>query len=635
MTTCTPGFCTDDQTQNPSFSLSFATRGAYHLTLPHGTTGTDALHAHPVSAMPPANALYFGDNLDVLQKYVKDETVDLVYLDPPFNSNQNYNVLFRERGGARSSAQVAAFEDTWTWDEAAALSYQETVERGGRLGEALAAFRTLVGPSDMLAYLSMMAPRLRELHRVLKPTGSLYLHCDPTASHYLKLLLDAVFGPEQFRNEIVWRRTGAHGKVARFAPVHDTIFYFCKDRSKLTWNGCTRPHMLKHVENSFVKSGDEWTTNYSGNVLTGSGTRGGESGSVWRGFDPTAKGRHWAIPGGLIEGMEAEFEGLGTLAKLDKLLEKGLVRIEPGQAWPTYQRKLRPSDGAPAHDIWAYQPHTEGTVFGTSEGIDSDVRWLSPQDAERLGYPTQKPVALLERIISASSNPGDVVLDPFCGCGTAIDAAQGLGRRWIGIDVTQVAIGIIRHRIEGRFGLKCGADYQLIGEPTNMLEAAELAKHDRFQFQTWIVNKLAGRPVEAKKGKDRGIDGKIQFHDELEAGGPTKTVVISVKSGTVGVRDVRDLRGVLEREQAQIAVLVTLEDNTKDMRTEAAAAGNYRSPLYGERKFQRLQLLTVDQIVSDGKRIDMPGLAPRTTLPPVRAPKKKRGKPTAGTLFEE
>ena len=287
--------------------------------------------------------------------------------------------LFAERDGSRSAAQVKAFEDTWRWDQAAAASYEETVERGGEVAEALRAFRTLLGPSNMLAYLAMMAPRLIELQRVLKPTGSLYLHCDPTASHYLKLLLDSIFGPDRFGNEIIWRRTGAHNKAQRFAPIHDSILYYVKDRGA-TWNSPKRPYMRSHVEEHFIKDEKGWRTNYYGNVLTGSGQRGGESGKPWRGFDPTKKNRHWAIPGALVADLDEDLSGLTQHQKLDRLYELGHITIKPGEAWPMYQRYLTPGDGSPVPDIWAFQPYTHGTVFGTADGIDEDVRWLSTQD---------------------------------------------------------------------------------------------------------------------------------------------------------------------------------------------------------------------------------------------------------------
>ena len=361
------------------------------------------------------NRLYFGDNLDILREHVADESVDLIYLDPPFNSNVNYNAFFQEQTGEPSSAQITAFEDTWHWGLESEAAYRATVTNGPEnLSVLLQAMRAFLGQSDMMAYLAMMAPRIAELHSVLKPTGSIYLHCDPTASHYLKLLMDAVFGAANFRNEIIWRRTGTHNKVQRFAPIHDTILFYSKS-DVYRWYNVKKPYMRGHVEEYFVEDAQGWRTNYYGNVLTGSGTRNGESGQPWRGFDPTARNRHWAIPRRLLQDIDEDLSALTQHQKLDRLYELGYIKIQEGHAWPVYEHYISPDDGQPVPDIWAYQPYTEGTVFGREGGIDADVRWLSPTDQERLGYPTQKPEALLERIINASSNEGDVVLDPFCG----------------------------------------------------------------------------------------------------------------------------------------------------------------------------------------------------------------------------
>ncbi len=354
------------------------------------------------------NRLYYGDNLDVLRRYVDEESVDLVYLDPPFNSDQNFNVLFAEQDGSRSAAQIHAFEDTWQWDQAAAEAYREVVGTGSRVGQAMVAFRTLLGDSNVLAYLSMMAPRLVELRKVLTKTGSIFLHCDPTASHYLKVLMDAIFSPENFQNEIIWRRTGAHNKLRRFGPIHDVILFYSKS-DEYKWRYPKRPYMMGHVRDYFEQDEKGFKTAYYGNVMTGSGIRNGESGKPWRGVDPTAKGRHWAIPKAIVEdAIQAglDLDGLSQHEKLDRLHEAGLVKMESGDTWPSYEHYLRDTDGQLLQDIWAFQPYTEGTVLGTQEGVDSDVRWLAPKDQERLGYPTQKPEGLLARIISATTDKG-------------------------------------------------------------------------------------------------------------------------------------------------------------------------------------------------------------------------------------
>ncbi len=515
--------------------------------------------------MKEKNKLYYGDNLDVLRRYIPDESVDLVYLDPPFNSDATYNVLFKEHNGAEAAAQIRAFEDTWRWDRTSALTYQETVEAGGRLSEALQAFRKLVGESDMLAYLSMMAPRLRELHRVLKPAGSIYLHCDPTASHYLKLLMDSVFGPKSFRSEIVWKRTSAHSSAKRYGPVHDVILFSTKTGSYV-WNPVFQPYSGSYVR-SFYRHVDPHERRYRLSDLTGAGIRHGKTGEVWRGIDVTAKGRHWMVPP----------------KELDRLDKEGRIHWPEKGEMPSYIRYLDEMPGVPLQD-----------VFG-------DIPPIAAQAAERLGYPTQKPLALLERIIRASSSEGSLVLDPFCGCGTTIDAAQKLGRRWIGIDITHLAVSLIRHRLRDAYGDEIGDSYDVIGEPTSVPDARVLAEQDPFQFQWWALGLVGARPVEQKKGADKGIDGRLYFHDD-QSSGKTKQIVFSVKAGKTNVSHVRDLRGVMERERAEIAVLISMHSNTKDMRGEAAAAGFYESA-WG--KHPKIQLLTIGDLLR-GSRVDMP-----------------------------
>ena len=571
------------------------------------------------------NILYYGDNLDILRRYIKDESVDLIYLDPPFNSNATYNILFKEGDETQSAAQIQAFEDTWHWDQASVAAYQEVVEAGGQVSEAMQAFRQLLGGNDMLAYLSMMSLRVKELYRILKDTGSVYLHCDPTASHYLKILMDACFGPKNFRNEIIWRRTGAHGKAKRFAPIHDVILYYTKS-DNYKWNYPKRPYMEGHVEEYFVKDGERWRTNYYGNVLTGSGRRGGESGKPWKGVDPTAKDRHWAIPGRLLEEVDEDLSDLSQHEKLDRLYELGFIKIEEGHAWPVYEHFITPEDGTAVSDIWAYQPHTDETVFGTDEGIDSDVRWLAPKDIERLSYPTQKPLGILGRMIAASSDPEDLVLDPFCGYGTTVEAAERMGRKWIGIDITHLAVTLMKHRLEDAFG--DDVNYEIIGEPVSVAGAGALAKEDPFQFQWWALGLVDARPTEQKKGADQGIDGRIYFHDEPK--GKTKQIVISVKSGGTGVADVRDLRGVVEREKAAIGAFITLQKTTKPMRAEAAEAGHYDSP-WGT-QHPRIQILTIEELL-EGAGIDYPPTRGDVTF--KKAPRVKDESATAIPLFGE
>jgi len=555
------------------------------------------------------NTLFYGDNLDILRQNVPDASVDLIYLDPPFNSNRNYNVLFKEKSGQDSPAQIRAFTDTWTWDEAAREAYSEMMETAPHnVATMIAAMREFVGSNDMMAYLVMMAQRLMELHRVLKPTGSLYLHCDPSASHYLKILLDTVFGAEHFQNEIVWRRTGSHGKTKRYGPIHDVILFYTKSTT-YTWNSPKRPYMKGHIKDHFVQDENGYRTNYYGNVLTGSGTRNGESGQPWRGFDPTLKGRHWAVPGAVKADLEeagVDLAGTTQHQKLDLMHEHGYITIDDTTRWPTYQRYIKPTDGQALSDIWAYQPYTRGTVFGTEMAVDEDIRWLSTQDAERLGYPTQKPLALLERIIEASSNPGDVVLDPFCGCGTAVVAAQQLGRQWIGIDVTHLAISLMKNRLIDMFGETLPFDVH--GTPQDVGSARMLAESDRYEFQYWANSLVNAQPIGGaeRKGADRGIDGVIRFIDDEKE--TLKRVLVQVKSGHVQRNTMGELRGTIEREHAEMGMLITLDRSTKPMRQEAVEAGTYYSPGW-EREYPRMQIWTIEELLA--------GAEPK--IPPMRA----------------
>ncbi len=412
----------------------------------------------------PDNTLYFGDNLDVLLQHIKSESVDLVYLDPPFNSNADYNVLFAEQDGSRAAAQIKAFGDTWRWDQVSALAYHDIVESGpSRVSQAMQAFRTLLGESNMLAYLAMMAPRLVALHRALKPTGSIYLHCDTTASHYLRLLMDAIFGPGNFQNEIIWKRTSSHSGSRRFGPIHDTLFFYSKSPkyiwnnqySSMTTNRMTRHDLVADADGRLFRTSD----------LTGSGTRNGNSGKPWRGYDPTSRGRHWGIPRELSRALNVE--GLPIHERLDAIDTAGLVYYPDGDGLPRYKVYVEDDLGMTFGSVWA------------------DIPPINSQAQERLGYPTQKPEALLDRIIRTSSNGGDIILDPFCGCGTTIAVAQRLGRNWIGIDVTHLAISLIKSRLHDTYGESISKTYRVVGEPVSLPDAETLAHTDRYQFQYW------------------------------------------------------------------------------------------------------------------------------------------------------
>ncbi len=506
------------------------------------------------------NLLYYGDNLDVLRRYVKDETVDLIYLDPPFNSKATYNVLFAEKNGSDSAAQIKAFEDTWHWDRAAADAYQETVEAGGRVSEAMQAFRKMLGDNDMLAYLAMMAPRLVELRRVLKPTGSIYLHCDPTASHYLKVLIDSIFRPLFFRNEIIWKRQSAHSDARGYGSVHDVLLFYTKSDGYL-WNQTYQPYEEDYVE-QYYRYRDPDGRRWMSDNLSAAGLTGGGYEYEWHGVT-----RVWRCPQETMERLDQEGRIYYT--------KNSIARRK---------RYLDEAKGLPVQDLW------------------TDIESLRSWHAERLGYPTQKPEALLERIIEASSNEGDLVLDPFCGCGTTIAVAQRLKRRWIGIDITALAVTLMKHRLHNTFGDQVKDEYEVIGEPVSVPDARTLAKQDPFQFQWWALGLVGARPVEQKKGADKGIDGRLYFHDEEK--GKTKQVILSVKAGKAGVGHLHELRGVIEREKAEIGVLLTMQEPTKPMRKEVAGAGFYDSPGWGK-SYPRMQILTVAELL-EGKGIEMP-----------------------------
>ncbi|BCW95646.1 MAG: restriction endonuclease subunit M [Fimbriimonadales bacterium] len=525
--------------------------------------------------MRAGNTLYYGDNLKVMRQHIGDASVDLVYLDPPFNSQRDYNVLFREQSGEPAQGQIKAFTDTWQWSERAYIEFCETCPLPA-LAELMQGFVRTLGRNDLTAYLVMMAPRLVELHRVLKPTGSLYLHCDPTASHYLKVMLDVIFGARNFRNEIVWKRTGAHGGAKRWGPIHDVLLFYSKTPD-YTWNRVYEALDPDYIE-KFYRFQDE-RGRYRLVTLTGAGTTKGDSGMPWKGVDPTQVGRHWAVPQPLVEQVvgRERAQQMSVQEKLDALEAAGYIVWPKKGRVPQYKRYLEMSAGNPIQDVI------------------TDIQPIGAHARERLGYPTQKPLALLERIIHASSNEGDVVLDPFCGCGTAIVAAQKLNRRWIGIDITHLAIALIKYRLSDMFDLKEGVDYRVIGEPTSVEDARALALQDRDEFQRWAIGLIPRAfPYQQKKGADTGIDGMLHFTDNPRE--HPKKVVIQVKSGRVGVKDIRDFRGVLEREGATLGLFVSLEPPTEPMLREAEQAGYYKTPL-GDIALPRLQIRTVEQLL--------------------------------------
>ena len=518
------------------------------------------------------NALYYGDNLAVLREHVADESVDLVYLDPPFNSNASYNVLFRERTGEESPAQIRAFMDSWEWTSETEYTYEYEIIGSPAVPSAvkdmIGGFRQFIGRNDMMAYLVMMTPRLVELRRILKPTGSIYLHCDPTAGHYLKLLMDAVFGARNFRTEITWKRTSAHSDTRQgrqqHGRVHDTLLFYTKT-SNWNWNPVYTPYGQEYIDQFYRHVEPETGRKYRLGDLTGPGgaAKGNPS------YEVMGVTRYWRY----------------SRDRMQELIEQGrVVQASPG-AVPAYKRYLDEMPGVPLQDIW------------------TDIGPIGARARERLGYPTQKPEALLERIIRASSNEGEVVLDPFCGCGTAVAAAHKLGRQWLGIDITHLAVALMKNRLKTAFDLEAGQDYEVIGEPQDEGSARALWEQDPYQFQFWAVSLLEAQPQsEQRRGADRGVDGMLYFIDGQRR--TPQKVVLQVKGGRVSSPQVRDLVGVVEREKAAMGLFISLEQATREMRQEAAAAGFYHSDLWA-RDFGKIQLRTVGEMLS-GQGFDLP-----------------------------
>lgn len=545
------------------------------------------------------NTLFYGDNLTVLRDYIATESIDLIYLDPPFNSNRDYNVLFKDESGIDAEAQIVAFEDTWHWGPTAAATYYELVtDAPERIVTAIGALRDLIGTNQMMAYLVMMTARLVELHRVLKPTGSLYLHCDPTASHYLKVILDAIFGAQNFRSEIIWKRTSAHSDTKQGAKqpgrIHDVILFYTKS-GEWTWNPVYMPYDDEYTESHYRHIEENTRRRYRIDNLTAA-KPGGDTQYEWRVKRQLPNGDWQADlddeylnpqPGYEYKGVPPYNNRYWAYSKenMRQLEREGrLYYAQTGM--PNYKRYLDEMPGVPLQDLWLDIPPVLGT--------------------ERLGYPTQKPLELLERIIEASSDPGDMVLDPFCGCGTAIAAAEKLGRQWIGIDITHLSIALQKYRLQDMFP---DVEFDVIGEPETLSGAQQLAHDDRFQFEWWALSLVRAKPTgssadskRGKKGSDKGIDGVINFIDD--GSGRPKRVLVQVKSGKVSSAQIRDLLGTVQREKAAIGVFITLEDPTRDMISEAASAGFYKSPFTGQ-IFPRIQIFTIDDLLH-GAEISMP-----------------------------
>lgn len=510
------------------------------------------------------NKLYYGDNLDVLREHVSTSSVDLVYLDPPFNSNRSYNVLFKEKSGGESPAQIEAFGDTWVWSHETEELLRSLIQGDAptRVKDALEAMRSLLGENDVSAYLVMMTARLVELHRVLKPTGSLYLHCDPTASHYLKIILDAIFGPKNFRNEISWQRAGAKNDSLRYGRSHDVVLFYTVSDT-FTWNQQHTPFDAASIAKNYTHTEEETGRRYRRGDLTAA-KPGGDVDFEWHGVTPY-KGRHWAY----------------SRQKLDEMLAAGRIEFR-STGMPVYKRYLDEQPGVQLQDIW------------------TDIR-LTSADKERLGYPTQKPVALLERIVKSSSNVGDTVLDPFCGCGTTIDAAQRLDRKWLGIDITTLAVDLIDARLRHTYGEDIRSTYEIMGIPRDLSGAQALFKRSPFEFERWCVMLVDGQPNEKQVG-DKGIDGVIRI--PVDAKGNSHKVIVSVKGGATNPGHVRDLIGTVQSQKAAMGVFICMNHPTKAMLEAANHSGNYAYPVNGK-VYPKVQIITVEELMN-GKQPTIP-----------------------------
>lgn len=517
--------------------------------------------------------LYFGDNLNILREHIKDESVDLIYLDPPFNSKRAYNLLFKTPKGHVSDAQITAFEDTWHWGDQAEREFAELLHQSNTdIAETMQALRHFLGENDLMAYLTMMANRLVELHRVLKSTGSLYLHCDMTVSHYLKIVLDTVFGVKNFRNEIVWKRKTGRGetnrKSIRFGNSTDFILFYCKSDNNIFHAQFNfEAQGYKGYIEKFYRHIDENRRRFRIADLSSPNPRPNLM-YEYKGYKPPTKG--WAI----------------SKAKMEQWDKEGRLYF-PKDKNGRIQRKrfLDELKGKPVQNLW------------------DDIEMISSQSAERLGYPTQKPLALLERIINASSNPDDLVLDPFCGCGTAVHAAQKLGRDWIGIDITHLAISLIEKRLKSAFPY---ITFEVFGTPKDFDGAKDLAERNKYEFQWWACALVNAQPYKGKKkGADTGIDGIIYFQDDK---GGAKKIIVSVKGGEHVTRTmIADLKNTVEREKAEIGLFVTLVPPTRPMIVEATSAGFYESPAHGA--FQKIQILSIEGLLSGKERPSYPDLS--------------------------
>ena len=550
------------------------------------------------------NALHYGDCLTVM-KGMRAGSVDLIYLDPPFNSARNYHAIYKDETGRPLPDQIEAFCDMWTLtpEREREIRHMPVLVRETGIPDEVAEFwRVWMGAlrktnPALLAYLSYMAIRLAHARVLLRPTGSLYLHCDPTASHYIKVILDGVFEQRNFRNEIAWKRTHVHGGADRWGSVHDTLLFYAKDAQHCRWTGLMQDYEPGYVEERYAK--EDARGRYQEIVMTGAGSSEGPSGQPWQGYDPTAAGRHWAVPRAALDALRDEGVTVpkGLHARLDLLNEYGFVYIPEKGGVPRFKRYLRDGDGIPVQDVI------------------SDIPALNSQARERMGYATQKPLALLERLIKASTNEGDTVLDPFCGCATTLEAAHKLNRQWIGIDIAIHAVKrVARIRLNDRCGLVEGRDYEIRGVPRDFEGAHDLWKRDKYHFQKWAVEQVDGF-VTTRQTADGGIDGRLYFATPDRR--DLASMVIEVKGGAnVNITDVRALGDVLRRDAALLAGLIIMAPLTgtkeRNFLRLMAEAGDL--DVLGV-KYPRMQMLTVEQILA-GERFRTPSVAARHSVAP-------------------
>lgn len=526
------------------------------------------------------NTLYYGDNLEIMRK-ISDETIDLIYLDPPFNSKKVYNVIFKDKIGTDAPAQIEAFTDSWSWSPDVQDTYDELMlgNYSADLKNIMEAFDKFMHKSNLMAYLTMMAIRFVEFHRILKPTGSIYLHCDTTANHYLKILMDQVFGVKNFKNEIVWKRTFAHNDPIRFGRNADRLLFYTKTEN-YTFNVVFTEYNTEYIKKFYIH--EDKVGKYQKVLLTGPGINPNDP--VWKNYHPSQAKRHWSVPKRIVSKLvgEEKIKTLSTTEKLDLLHDNGYI-VFSKNGIPRFKQYLHEMIGVPAQEIW------------------TDIPPISSQAKERLGYPTQKPITLLERIVNASSNPDDIIFDPFCGCGTAIIAAETLRRKWIGIDITHLAVALMKKRLKDNFNLKAYEDYDVIGEPRSVSAAKELAEHSKSQFEFWAVSLVGGQPYKSKGGGDTGIDGFLYFKDYE---GKLHKIIIEIKGGGYQPKDIRALHAVMQREKAPLSLLIALKQPTKGMLEDTVAFGKWQIP-GSKHKYPVMQIFTIEEYF-DKRLPDLP-----------------------------